>query len=83
MFIKYGKSSRATFGTCHIWYVRKRDFVLDTPALKALCTKVPGNPTVFAILFTFVTKLQKLGLRWFDGTDEEKKRITSDAISHR
>ena len=34
--------------------------------------KLPENPTVFAILFTFVTKLQKL-VRWFDGIDEEKE----------
>ena len=44
----------------------------------ALYTKLPGNPIVFAILFTFVTKLQLL--RWFDGNNEEKKRI-SDALS--
>ena len=35
----------------------------------------------FVILFAFVTKLQKLE-RWFDGNNEEKKRITSDAISY-
>ena len=51
-------------------------------AVKALCTKVPGNPTVFAIFFTFVTKLRKLD-RWLDGINEEKKRITIDAIGHR
>ena len=33
-----------------------------------------------AILFIFVTKLQKL-VRWFDGINEEKKRITRDALS--
>ena len=45
-------------------------------------TKLNGNPTGFAILFTFVTKLQKL-VRWFDGINEKKKRITRDAISRR
>ena len=29
-----------------------------------LYAKLPGNPTVFSIFFTFVTKLQKL-IRWF------------------
>ena len=35
---------------------------------------VPGNLAVFAILFTFVTKLQKLE-RWFDEKFRNKKKI--------
>ena len=36
MFMKYGKSSRATFNVvaCHIWHACH---VLDTPALEKLC----------------------------------------------
>ena len=57
-----------------------------TKFLPELCTRgfypsfVPGNPPVFPILFTFVTKLRKL-VRWFDDINEEKKQIASDAIS--
>ena len=51
-------------------------------ALKALCAKVQGNPIVYVILFTSVTKLQKL-VRWFNSINEEKQRIASDATSHR
>ena len=43
----------------------------------AQCTNHSAN-----FMCTFVTKLQKL-VRWLDGNNEEKKRITSDAISHR
>ena len=54
----------------------------NNKAPKALFTKLPGNPTVFAILFSFVTKLRKLGLiRWFDGINEEKKRITGRQVT--
>ena len=46
--------------------------------------KLPGTTTVLAILFTYVTKLQKfVPVRRFHGINEEKKRITNDAISHR
>ena len=51
-------------------------------AVRALFAKLPGNSTVFEILFTFVTKLHKL-VRWFDSISEEEKQITRDAISHR
>ena len=37
--------------------------------------KVPGNLAVFAILFTFVTKLQKLE-RWFDDKFRNKKNYS-------
>ena len=49
-------------------------------------TKVPENLTIFAILFAFVTKLQKLVaycLHWFDDINKKKKQLTSEAISHR
>ena len=49
---------------------------------KALRAFYHEDSTVFAILLTFVIKLQKLvGLHWFDGINEEKKRLTSDALS--
>ena len=44
--------------------------------LQELCIlKVPGNLAVFAILFTFVTKLQKLE-RWFDEKFRNKKNYS-------
>ena len=49
---------------------------------KSFVLKGTRKLKIFAILFPFVAKLQKL-VRWFDGNNEEKKRKTSDAISHR